>query len=88
MTAQYLAYSTYPVKAGDRVLIHAAAGGVGRLLVQMAKNLGAFVIACLSNGLVLLGAQATESNIYLGVAIIAAMILNVQLDAVRVRRKR
>lgn len=45
MTAQYLTYSTYPVKAGDRVLIHAAAGGVGRLLVQMAKNLGAFVIA-------------------------------------------
>ena len=50
--------------------------------------IGAFVIACLNNGLVLLGAQATESNIYLGAAIIAAMILNVQVDAVRVRRKR
>jgi simple sugar transport system permease protein len=35
-----------------------------------------------------LGAQATASNIYLGAAIIAAMILNVQVDRVRVRRKR
>lgn len=44
MTAQYLTYSTYAIKSGDSVLIHAAAGGVGRLLVQMAKNFGAFVI--------------------------------------------
>ena len=50
--------------------------------------IGAFVIACLNNGLVLLGAQATVSNFYLGAAIITAMILNVQVDAVRVRRKR
>jgi len=44
MTAHYLVKSTYPVKRGDTVLIHAAAGGVGLLLVQMAKNLGARVI--------------------------------------------
>lgn len=44
MTAHYLSHSTYPIKSGDTVLIHAAAGGVGALLVQMAKNLGARVI--------------------------------------------
>jgi NADPH2:quinone reductase len=45
MTAHYLSHSTYPIKAGDTALIHAAAGGVGLLLVQMAKQLGARVIA-------------------------------------------
>src|SRR2546425_948261 len=45
MTAHYLSHSTYPIKPGQTVLIHAAAGGVGRLLVQMGKNLGARVIA-------------------------------------------
>lgn len=45
MTAHYLVYSTYPLKKGDTALIHAAAGGVGLLLVQLAKNLGARVIA-------------------------------------------
>jgi NADPH2:quinone reductase len=44
MTAHYLLYSTYPVKQGETTLIHAAAGGVGLLLVQMAKKLGARVI--------------------------------------------
>ncbi len=44
MTAHYLTHSTYPIKRGDTALIHAAAGGVGLLLVQMAKNLGAYVI--------------------------------------------
>jgi NADPH2:quinone reductase len=44
MTAHYLSHSTYPIKSGNTVLIHAAAGGVGLLLVQMAKNLGARVI--------------------------------------------
>jgi NADPH2:quinone reductase len=48
MTAQYLTYSTYPLKKGDIALIHAAAGGVGLLLVQMSKNLGARVIATVS----------------------------------------
>lgn len=44
MTAHYLIYTTYPLKKGETALIHAAAGGVGLLLVQMAKNLGAHVI--------------------------------------------
>jgi len=44
MTAHYLSHSTYPIKRGEAVLIHAAAGGVGLLLVQMAKKLGARVI--------------------------------------------
>ena len=44
MTAHYLTHSTYPLKQGETALIHAAAGGVGLLLVQMAKNLGARVI--------------------------------------------
>ena len=45
MTAHYLTHSTYPLKPGDSCLIHAAAGGTGRLIVQMAKMLGAHVIA-------------------------------------------
>src|SRR5438309_2453631 len=44
MTAHYLIYTTYQLKKGDTALIHAAAGGVGLLLVQMAKNIGARVI--------------------------------------------
>ncbi len=44
MTAHYLCHSTYPLKRGDTALVHAAAGGVGQLLVQMAKRLGARVI--------------------------------------------
>src|SRR6266481_5966879 len=45
MTAHYLSHSTYPLKAGETALIHAAAGGVGRLLVQMARKLGVRIIA-------------------------------------------
>ena len=45
MTAHYLLYSSYPLKKGETALIHAAAGGVGLLLVQMAKLIGARVIA-------------------------------------------
>lgn len=48
MTAHYLAYDTYPLKRGETALVHAAAGGVGLLLVQMAHNLGARVIATVS----------------------------------------
>ncbi len=48
MTAHYLAYDTHPLKKGETALIHAAAGGVGLLLVQMAHNLGARVIATVS----------------------------------------
>jgi NADPH2:quinone reductase len=45
MTAHYLTHSTYPLKKGETTLIHAGAGGVGLLLVQMAKQIGARVIA-------------------------------------------
>jgi NADPH2:quinone reductase len=45
MTAHYLIDSVYPLGPGDRCLIHAAAGGTGRLLVQMAKLRGAEVVA-------------------------------------------
>jgi len=43
MTAHYLTHSTFPLKPGDKALVHAAAGGAGRLIVQMAKMLGATV---------------------------------------------
>ena len=49
MTAHYLAVSTYPLKAGDTCLVHAAAGGTGALLVQIAKLRGARVIATVGN---------------------------------------
>ncbi len=48
MTAHYLAHDTFPLKRGDTALIHAAAGGVGLLLVQMAHHIGARVIATVS----------------------------------------
>ena len=47
-TAHYLCKSTYQVKQGDSCLIHAAAGGVGLLLIQMVKNAGGFVIGTVS----------------------------------------
>jgi NADPH:quinone reductase len=43
MTAHYLTHSTWPLKPGDKCLVHAAAGGAGALVVQMAKMLGATV---------------------------------------------
>jgi len=45
MTAHYLLHSSYPLKKDETALVHAAAGGVGLLLVQMAKKIGARVIA-------------------------------------------
>jgi NADPH2:quinone reductase len=48
MTAHYLTHSTYPLQKGDTALVHAAAGGVGLLLVQVAKLLGAKVIGTVS----------------------------------------
>jgi NADPH2:quinone reductase len=48
MTAQFLVRRTYRVKAGDTILVHAAAGGVGLILVQWAKHLGATVIGVVS----------------------------------------
>ena len=48
LTAHYLAYDTYAIQAGDTVLVHAGAGGVGLLLTQLAKRLGARVITTVS----------------------------------------
>ena len=48
MTAHYLLHDTYPLKKGETALVHAAAGGVGLLLVQMAKNIAARVIGTAS----------------------------------------
>jgi NADPH:quinone reductase len=48
MTAHYLSHDTFPLKNGQTALVHAAAGGVGLLLVQMAHNIGARVIATVS----------------------------------------
>jgi len=48
MTAHYLSHSTYAIQRGDAVLIHAGAGGVGLLLIQMAKRLGARVLTTVS----------------------------------------
>lgn len=49
MTARYLLRETYPVKAGDAILVHAAAGGVGLMLCQWANHLGANVIGTVSS---------------------------------------
>jgi simple sugar transport system permease protein len=59
-------------------------GGSGTVIGAL---LGAFVVATLNNGLVMMGAQATVSDIYLGAAIVVAMILNVQVDRMRARRR-
>jgi NADPH:quinone reductase len=48
MTAHYLSHDTYPLKRGETAVVHAAAGGVGLLLVQMCHNIGARVIATVS----------------------------------------
>ena len=48
MTAHYLTHSTFPLKSGDTCLVHAAAGGAGRLIVQMAKMVGARVFGTTS----------------------------------------
>ena len=48
MTAHYLSFSTYPLKEGETALVHAAGGGTGQLLVQMAKRRGARVIGTVS----------------------------------------
>jgi len=48
MTAHYLTHSTFPLKTGDTCLVHAAAGGAGGLIVQMAKMVGARVLGTVS----------------------------------------
>ena len=49
LTAHYLLFRTYPVKAGDSILVYAAAGGVGLILCQWANLLGATVIGCVGS---------------------------------------
>jgi len=48
MTAHYLTHSTFPLRSGETVLLHAAAGGVGLLMIQLAKKIGAKVIGTVS----------------------------------------
>jgi NADPH2:quinone reductase len=48
MTAHYLTHSTFPLRKGETILLHAAAGGVGLLLIQIAKRIGAAVIGTVS----------------------------------------
>jgi NADPH2:quinone reductase len=67
MTAHYLVNDSYPVQAGDEVLIHAAAGGVGQLLIQLCKSKGAKVIGLTSSEAkkqVALDAGAAEVILY------------------------
>jgi NADPH2:quinone reductase len=71
MTAHYLAVSTYPVQKGDSVLVHAGAGGVGLLLIQIAKRRGGRVIATSSTdekAQLALGAGADDAIGYDGFA--------------------
>jgi NADPH:quinone reductase len=49
MTAQYLSETTYPIKVGDHALVHAGAGGVGLLLIQILKHKGATVLTTVSS---------------------------------------
>lgn len=66
MTAHYLAYSSFPVKKNSVVLVHAAGGVTGHLLVQMAKNLGAVVY----------GTASSREKIELAKAAGAAEVIN------------
>ncbi len=91
-TAQY--GSADPLAgSGNLVLLSIAAAVIGGTSLfggsgtALGALIGAFVIATLNNGLVLVGAQATESDIYLGAAIVAAMVLNVWVSTARMRGK-
>ncbi len=67
LTAHYLAVSTYPLRSGDTCLVHAAAGGVGLLLCQIASRIGARVIGTVSTeekARLALGAGAHEVILY------------------------
>ena len=50
MTAHFLAHDIIPLRAGDRALVHAGAGGMGLLLIQMLKRLGIYVYTTVSTG--------------------------------------
>ena len=79
MTAHYLSHATYPIRKGDEVLIHAGAGGLGLLLTQMAKSLGAWVFTTVS----------TEEKAALSREAGADVVINYQTDdfAVEVRKQ-
>jgi simple sugar transport system permease protein len=86
--------SADPLAGGPTLTLQAIAAAViggtsllGGSGTAVGALVGAFVVATLNNGLVMLGAQATVSDIYLGAAIIVAMIINVQVDRIRARRR-
>ncbi|HEY8282863.1 MAG TPA: ABC transporter permease [Chloroflexota bacterium] len=87
--------SADPIAGGPSLTLQAIAAAViggtslfGGSGTAIGALIGAFVVASLNNGLVLLGAQATQSDMYLGAAIVGAMILNVRVNAMRLRRRR
>jgi NADPH2:quinone reductase len=82
MTAHYLCYSTYPVQPGDDVLIHAAAGGVGLLLTQMVKAIGANVIATTSTEEKAELARAAGADRTIGYDQVRELAVNVVYDSV------
>jgi NADPH2:quinone reductase len=77
-TAHYLTHSTFPLKRGQTTLVHAAAGGTGRLIVQMATMIGARVIATV-------GSEA-KAQLTLSDGSSAAILYNSQDFAVEVKR--
>ncbi len=86
--------SADPLAGGPNLTLQAIAAAViggtslmGGSGTAWGALIGAFVVSTLNNGLVMLGAQATVSDIYLGAAIILAMVLNVQVDRIRARRR-
>ncbi|WP_266157457.1 quinone oxidoreductase family protein [Dyella silvatica] len=66
LTAQYLLADSYPIRAGDTVVVHAAAGGVGLLLTQMAKAAGARVIGVASRAAKCAAAMAAGADTAVG----------------------
>jgi NADPH:quinone reductase len=66
VTAQYLVRSTYPVRPGDDVLVHAAAGGVGMMLTQIVKHLGGRVIGTASTSEKAERARAAGADVVVG----------------------
>ena len=83
MTAQYLVRSTYAVKRGDRVLVHAAAGGVGLLLCQLASAAGAHIIGTVSTEAKAAAARAAGAAEVIGYDQVAGLApVNVVYDGV------
>jgi NADPH2:quinone reductase len=76
VTAQYLCETTYPVKRGDTALVHAGAGGVGLLLIQLLKHKGATVLTTVSTpekAALALQAGADETILYTSSDFVAAV---------------